>query len=481
MSTKKQTLICILLCTILWTLGCSIGLTAPPEGAFAGRAGEYDYSPTAIQTGNVQQIWWCGEVGSTDTIQYESIDLTTHMVVTGPQTVLKASHGKWDSVFICNPKVVRGVFKNPFGDSHDYSYAMYYVGTSSPTGLSNDIGVAFSNDGIDWRKYPHPVIVATTRTNYGVGQPAVYNSDHKSAILLFYEDLNSPRKTDHIEAKSTDGIHFTTVGTLTTKGIDPNFPESSWGDMAFDSATGYWYAAFNLPCRDPATVGNASERGQLGVVLYRIPDDSLISGTTPWQQLKSFDTNAMGNESTFIAGFTRDDYGALNVGAYPTIEMFTSISNPRPAWNSTAEAAGKSDSTDKWDIGVASWVPGAPSIPLNRYANTTTHVVTTGWIDPNGGFGLESTLGHLYESPQMGATVAFYGCKSGPTDYFVSTDVACGGKLFLGTNGFGYSGPDTNLGLLPLYSCNTDHDHFLSKDSHCEGQQGGQLLGYVMP
>ena len=38
-------------------------------------------------------------------------------------------------------------------------------------------------------------------------------------------------------------------------------------------------------------------------------------------------------------------------------------------------------------------------------------------------FSLQSTLGHLYESPQQGATVAFYGCKSGETDYFVSLDL----------------------------------------------------------
>ena len=39
-----------------------------------------------------------------------------------------------------------------------------------------------------------------------------------------------------------------------------------------------------------------------------------------------------------------------------------------------------------------------------------------------GRFPLESTLGHLYQSPQQGATVPFYGCKGGSMDYFVSLD-----------------------------------------------------------
>jgi hypothetical protein len=41
-------------------------------------------------------------------------------------------------------------------------------------------------------------------------------------------------------------------------------------------------------------------------------------------------------------------------------------------------------------------------------------------VDPGGGFGLQSVLGRLYQSPQLGANTAFYGCKQGSMDYFVS-------------------------------------------------------------
>ena len=118
---------------------------------------------------------------------------------------------------------------------------------------------------------------------------------------------------------------------------------------------------------------------------------------------------------------------------------------------------------------------------FNRYFNQTTHEVTTGWIDPKGGFSLQSTLGHLYQSPQQGATVPFYGCKIGSMDYFVSLDGACEGARILGMNGYAYSKPVAGLSLVPLYRCSTGHDHFVSTDPKCEGQSTQQLLGYALP
>jgi len=465
------------LCLLLFGLGCGIDVNGPPPGAFLGRAGVYDYSPSAIQVGNLQQFWWCGGAPNpnlpsqkSDTIQYAFIDLTSNEMSV-PTTVLAETPGAWDSAFTCNPKVIGGTFNNPLGDNQNYSYALYYVGTASSEGIINSIGVAFSNDGIHWKKYPKPVIYATTQSYYGVAQPAVYNSDHKAGIWLFYEDSNGPPMNQHVEATSTDGVHFTVVGKLTTNGLPP---DSSWGDMAYDSSAGYWYAVFNGQSR-------SGEPAQLGVTLYRIKSDALLTGTTPWQQLKTFDTNLSGNEVNFIAGLLRDQYGNVNIGPYPTIEIFPSISNPPPAWNASQANATNSAATKYWDIGKVEWVPNRPLMALNRFANNMVHEVTTGWIDPNGGFTMQSTLGHLYESPQQGANLTLYGCKDGSTDYFVSTDSACEGQQVLGTEGYGYSQPVAGLTLVALYSCYTGHDHFVSQDPKCEGQGTGQLLGYALP
>jgi hypothetical protein len=469
----------------LMMAGCSGQFRGIAAGSVMGRIGLYDYSPSVILTGNVEQFWWCGQARNpnnpsqnTDTILYATIDLATGKA-SSPQTVLGETPGAWDQAYVCNPQVVEGSFANPLGDGVTYTYAMYYVGTAQQSGVANSIGAAFSTDGVHWKKYPRPVIVGSTAVNYGVGQPAPYNSDHKSAIWLFYEDQNSAAGAQHIEAISSDGLHFRTAGTVTTNGLNLNYPGASWGDIAYDPVTCSWYAAFNMNVRDPSTTGNQTERGQTGVTLYRIPASSLLTGATPWQELHSFDTNGTGNESNFIAGFLRDEFGNVNVGPYPGIALFTSISNPKPGWNaSTGDAAGGAV-PEYWDIGEVEWTPDRPLLALNRYANKSVRESTTGWIDPEGGFALQSSLGFLYESPQNGATLAFYGCKNGSADYFVSTDHACEGGRILGLEGYGYAQQNMSQPLVPLYRCASGHDHFVSDDAGCEGEDPAPVfLGY---
>jgi hypothetical protein len=461
--------------------GCGVSFVPLPAGSMAGRARAYDYSPSVIQSGNLEQIWWCGldqnpKVGTqfTDTIQYESIDLASG-AHNGPMEVLAETSGAWDSVFTCNPKVVQGTFANPLGNGENFTYAMYYVATGFVAGNYNCIGVAFSHDGMTWKKYPHPVILPETQSGYGVGQPAAYNTDQHAAIRLFYEDW-SPY-IHHVEAASSDGVHFTALGTLSMNGLDPNSP--TWGDMAYDPQSGYWYAGFNTTPRVSFTTGKVLERGSYGILLYRISDASLLTGATPWEILTNVDTNLTGYESNFLPGFVRDVYGNLISG--PAIRMLTSISNPPPPWNASPAQAGISADVGFWDISSFAWTPDHPLNTLNRYFNQITHEVTTGWIDPNGGFTLQSTLGHLYQSPQQGATVPFYGCKSGSTDYFVSLDSACEGTRILGMNGYGYSGPVAGLNLVALFRCKTSTDHFVSTDPKCEGSWTQGLLGYALP
>ena len=463
--------------------GCGVHFEQLPAGSVVGRVRLYDYSPSVMRVGNVLKFWWCGQdvnpsdlTQFSDAIEYESIDLTTNQRV-GPFAVLGESQYGWDSVFTCNPRVVQGTFANPLGNGQTYTYAMYYVGFG--TSGNNRVGVAFSNDGLSWKKYPNPIITSPDADGYGIGQPAVSNLDRNANILMFYED-NQP-ELYHVEAISTDGVHFTKLGTVTTKGMDPINPNPSWGDMAYDPTTGYWYAAFQRPVRDPGTTGGVVERGQYGTDLYRIPDNALTTGSTPWEKLTSIDTNLTGYESNFLPGFARDPYGYLNVGAYPSIQLYMSIPNPIPPWNASPATAGISGGLSFWDIGTATWVPNQPLRTLNRYFNQTTHESTTGYIDATGGFTLQKTLGHLYESPQQGATLALYGCKNGSTDYFVSVDQLCNGGRILGTQGYGYAQPVAGLNLVPLYLCSTSTDHYLSNDPGCEANLPGALLGYGMP
>jgi hypothetical protein len=474
----------VVLSSTLVTIGCSASPSLP-KGA-VGNAGKYNYSPSVIETGNTRQFWWCSPgvnpsdpAQNTDAIYYESINMST-LATYGPVLVMAETPGAWDSAFTCNPKVIGGVFENPLGDGQNYSYAMYYVATQWLSGDSNSIGVAFSNDGILWKKYPQPVIPTTTATGYGVGQPALYNADHKSAIYMFYEDTNPIEH--HVAVFSTDGLHFQVQGTLTSNGLDPDESQPSWGDMAYDSKQGEWYAVFNRPTRPSSTTGDVVERGQYGVELYRIPQNALLTGVSPWQQLVTMDTNSNGFEANFIAGFVRDSYGNLNVASYPTIQMYTSVSYPPPDWRATAAQAGISASVENWILMPMEWAPDASAaISFNRYFNGIVHEVTTGWMSADGGFQLQDLLGHLYANPLHGATVPFYGCKREQQDYFVSLDVGCEGQRALGKQGYAFSQPVSGLNLVALYRCRTWRDHFVSKDPKCEGQMTDELLGYVLP
>lgn len=456
-----------------------------PKGA-VGNAGKYNYSPSVIESGNTRQFWWCSPGANpedpsqnTDAIYYESINLST-LVSYGPVLVMAETPGAWDSAFTCNPKVIGGVFENPLGDGQTYTYAMYYVATQWLSGDSNSIGVAFSNDGITWRKYPQPVIPTTSATGYGVGQPALYNADHKSAIYMFYEDTNPV--SHHIAVFSSDGLHFQVQGTLTLNGLDVDDPQPGWGDIAYDSKMGEWYAVFNRPTRPPSMTGGVVERGPYGVELYRIRQDSLLTGASPWQQLATMDTNSNGLEVNFIAGLVRDPYGNVNVSSYPAIQMYTSVSYPPPDWLSSPASAGTSAGVENWILMPMEWAPDVDAaIPFNRYFNGNVHEVTTGWISPDGGFQFQELLGHIYRTPLNGATTPFYGCKGGQTDYFVSLDVGCEGQRALGKDGYGYSQPVFGLKLIALYRCRAGEDHFVSKDPKCEGQITDKLLGYVVP
>jgi hypothetical protein len=471
---------------LLLLVACAAQISGMLSGsAIVGRTGAYDYSPSVIQTGNTERFWWCGygknpnrPSQSSDVILYATYDLTRSKS-SDPQIVLGETPQAWDSAYTCNPQVIQGSFVNPLGDGQTYTYAMYYVGTDKESGAANSIGVAFSSDGIHWHKYPDPVVHTPTQVNYGVGQPVPFNTDRNSAIVLFYEVATSPNgQRHHNEATSTDGVHFTPVGTLTTRGLFDR--GASWGDIAFDFVEGYWYAAFNEDMRQPATTGLHQERGQPGVALYRIRATSLLTGETPWRFLHSFDTNATGSESNFIAGFRRDPWGNLNIGSDGTIELYTSFSDPATAWNSSPGKAFESAEPDAWDIGRVDWTPGNELLPLILYSNKSTQIATTGWTDPAGGFDVQSRLGYLYESPQNGATTAFYACKSGTKDYFISTDTGCEGQHILGLEGYGYSQPQKNQNLSPLYLCSTGSIHFASTSRTCNHALDPSLLGYIL-
>ncbi len=132
---------------------------------------------------------------------------------------------------------------------------------------------------------------------------------------MFYEDWSF--YFHHVEAISSDGVHFRTLGTLTTNGLDPNNPHRPGVTWPMTRRTVIGTPASTFPLVNPSTTGGVVERGQYGIELYRIPDASLLTGATPWQLLTTVDTNLTGYESNFLPGFLRDPYGNLMSARIP--------------------------------------------------------------------------------------------------------------------------------------------------------------------
>lgn len=478
--------------------GSAQASTAVGGGVVGGPA--YDYSPSVITStdGATQDVWWCGgrsasdPANYSDTIKHQRFSFVGGVHVTIPDhTVLGETVGAWDSVFTCNPSIVEGAFVNPLGDGVTYTYALYYVGTAESNGTDNSIGVAFSNDGDRWVKYPSPVIATGTSGGiyYGLGQPNASYAD--GTVTLLYESsgassqtvypshmfgpgahVNAASNVTHIEASSADGVHFTTVGALSPAGLPS--PTPSWGGAAYDAADGLWYAAYNDPIRPPSTTGGMLERGQPGVTLYSTPD--LLAG--PWTEVDTLDTNLTGYESNFLAGLSLNPDGTLAPTGQGGVELYLSTSVPRPAANATPLTREQSQNFNHWDITWSAWAPGAPLRAFTRYYSSAlgVHEVTTGWADTSS-FHVESVLGDLYEAPQGQFTQPLYGCIQGSDDYFIALAASCEGQFEVGLDG--YLSPTPGAGLVALYRCLTGGDHFVSTDPGCEGKTVEALLGYA--
>ncbi len=84
-------------------------------------------------------------------------------------------------------------------------YKMYYCGYSDQFGRWG-IGLATSADGINWVKYPYPILMGTTGWEYQIGSSAILKKN--GIYYLYYYGRNLPSYSIAV-ATSLDGINFT--------------------------------------------------------------------------------------------------------------------------------------------------------------------------------------------------------------------------------------------------------------------------------
>lgn len=444
-----------------------------PGGILFSHEG-YNYAPSMFQDGNTQYFWWCGygqspSTGvSGDVIWYSSVNLNTY-VWTTPQRVLWPDYGQWDSALTCDPSVIAGSFNVP-GIGGPYSYAMYYGGTDRADGTNTRVGVAFSNDLVNWVKYPgNPVISpqcpvtqqGCPTSTYGAGNPSTYSDDGVSRLRIFYTDTSTGYGNRVWISYTSDGIHFSAPKLVSNQGTAGGIALTSNADFAQDWSAQAWYAIVPDRLR-------TGDRERFSMTLYTMSDAQFDSGNGLWQPLGTIDSNLTGYYLNHSPGFWRDKYGNLT-GQLPAVELYF---------------AEGTDDPNTWQLTWVKWFPQPNSLSFDRYYSSSQnlHWVSAGYVPTGVGYYYEQTLGYLLMAPQPGMS-GIYGCHGsyGGLYQFVSTDPNCEGQFVNGLNGYLYtSQPDPNvIPTQALYRCRSGADHFVSPDPYCEGTVTEYLLGYA--
>ncbi len=323
-----RTLAAVLLFLLLLTLvACGAQASPPPgqpaQGASATTAFQptrlfthsgYNYAPSVIADGARRQVWWCGHgrvPGSslqTDVIYYRWIDTATG-AMSPVQMVFWPAIGQWDGQYTCDPSVLKGSFQY---NGATYTYALYYTATDRYEG-NNRIGLAFSNDGVTWVRYPQNPLISPSvpgTPTYGAGQAATYR-DAAGNVVLFHTDVSA---NGVFVRTSADGVNFSDPTPVSTDGA------AAFGnnDFAYDPQTNTIYAAIELP-------GRPGDRETDVFCLYRIAADQVVGGH--WEKLATIDTSVTGAYLNHSPGFVRDGSGLLDGRA---VEMYFSEGNNKP-------------------------------------------------------------------------------------------------------------------------------------------------------
>lgn len=336
----------------------------------------YDYAPSMIDEGNVQKFWWCGSgttvgySGGTDVIYYRSYTDSTQQWSLIYQ-VLSPTVGSWEfngGAGTCNPTVIKGSFSP--GNGHTYTYALYYTAQNDNFGK---IGVAFSNDGVNFVKYAsnpivYPIVFPPPLNRYGAASLSTWNSNGGSAVYLFEYDDSSSYGGRGWWRFAGDGIHFgsaTVISNSATFGT-PSTPTSNapMNDVAYDASTATFYGVTESQFRP-------GDREGWMFGFYRMAATQVFSGGSgTWELLGLVDTNLTNSYLNLQAKILRNGYG--NTTSFlPNLEAFFST--------------GTNDVTT-WDLHYIEQFAQPSTIAFKRYYNPngvpiSHHWVTTGAVD----------------------------------------------------------------------------------------------------
>lgn len=155
------------------------------DGIILGRAGKYDGYPTHLYSSGVHTMWWCSQGTYDEVWRATKTGSLGAGGWTAPQKVFGTLQSLWSVRHACDPSVIGGEF---FYDGKKYSLALFYTSWVDSNG-TNAIGVAFSNDGLNWKSHPEPIVVRHgTTPGYGAGMSGLSYDPASGKLLHAYLD-----------------------------------------------------------------------------------------------------------------------------------------------------------------------------------------------------------------------------------------------------------------------------------------------------
>lgn len=309
---KKTAALAALSALLLSAYSCAPAIDHDGQRQSVHSAFDYSYAPDRV----AGATYYCaGDV--------PEVKDRIHVMVQGREHIAlrpgRWREGAWDAAHVCDPSVTRGDFAY---NGTPYDWAMLYTGTTDPfgNGTHNSVGLAFSNDQINWVKRPEPLMPnrckRSDRTCWGVGQPWIMNrhsgSTFSSEVLMGVTGAGpGGHLVRHLDfGNVTDGpVEQIARFAPPTAGLNPvdHAQQLANADFAYEPGRDrMWVARASHFSRDvvPSSIAEQIE-------VAWMPAADFYSGRGTWRSLGGIDWWATNHRNNHNAGFAGNKRGHL--------------------------------------------------------------------------------------------------------------------------------------------------------------------------
>ncbi len=180
---------------------------------------------------------------------------------------------------------------------------MAYLACATYDCTANEVGLAVSNDLVNWTKTGR-VVVAKRDGYWGVGQPSLIN--YEGNIYLFYTSGTASRTTTYVE--QIDCANLDEVESLGRKHITCSYDFISNADFAYDDGLLY------MTCDTHPFPAGSLDFISSKQSVYSAPWDGTLDALEgmSWERIAQIGIETTGHERNHNGCFARDGSGRLS-------------------------------------------------------------------------------------------------------------------------------------------------------------------------